>query len=152
MATLTMQRVFDAPPAKVFEFLTKTENLLNWWGPEGTQIRDHNLDFSKVGAWSAVMVGPEGGAAEVGGQVLEVIAPHAVELTLSFVMEDGRGPESTIRFEVSASDTGGSHLLLTQTGLDPEHIDDMMNKGWNAALLRLELLVTKNQKRELKHG
>ena len=32
MAALTMQRVFDAPPAKVFEFLTKTENLLNWWG------------------------------------------------------------------------------------------------------------------------
>ena len=42
MATLTMQRVFDAPLAKVFDFLTQTENLLNWWGPEGTNIRDHN--------------------------------------------------------------------------------------------------------------
>ena len=91
------------------------------------------------------MVGPGGGASTVGGQVLEVNVPHAVELTLSFVMEGGRGPESTIRFEVSASDIGGTHLLLTQTGLEPEHIDDMMNKGWNSALLRLELLVTKNQ-------
>lgn len=143
MAMLTMQRVFDAPPAKVFEFLTQSENLLNWWGPEGTVIRDHNLDFSKVGPWFAVMIGPEGGAAKVGGQVLEVNAPHAIELTLSFVMEDGHGPESTIRFEVSASDAGGTHLMLTQTGLDPAHIDDMMNKGWNAALLRLENLVTK---------
>jgi uncharacterized protein YndB with AHSA1/START domain len=140
-----MQRMFDAPPAKVFDFLTQTENLLNWWGPEGTRIRDHSLDFSKVGRWSAVMVGPEGGAAEVGGQVLAVNPPYFVELTLSFVMEGGRGPESTIRFEVSASDAGGTHLLLTQTGLDPEHIDDMMNKGWNAALLRLENLVTKTK-------
>jgi uncharacterized protein YndB with AHSA1/START domain len=143
MARLTMQRVFDATPAKVFEFLTQTKNLLNWWGPEGTQIHDHSLDFSQVGPWFAVMVGPQGGSAKVGGQVLEVDTPHAIELTLSFVMEDGHGPESTIRFEVSASDTGGTHLLLTQTGLDPEHIDDMMNKGWNAALLRLEKLVTK---------
>ncbi|MGE4611395.1 MAG: SRPBCC domain-containing protein [Paracoccaceae bacterium] len=143
MATLTMQRVFDAQPAKVFEFLTQTENLLNWWGPEGMKIHNHSLDFSKVGPWFAVMVGPEGGAAKVGGQVLEVNAPHAIELTLNFVMEDGHGPESTIRFEVSASDTGGTHLLLTQTGLDPEHIEDMMKKGWNAALLRLEILVTK---------
>ncbi len=142
MATLTMQRVFDAPPAKVFEFLTQTENLLNWWGPKGTKIRDHSLDFSKVGPWFAVMVGPNGGVAKVGGDVLEVRAPHAIELTLRFMMEDGFGPESTIRFEVSASDTGGTYLLLTQTGLDPEHIDDMMKKGWNAALLRLENLVT----------
>jgi len=148
MATLTMQRIFDAPPAKVFDFLTQTENLLNWWGPEGTSIRDHNPDFSKVGAWSAVMVGPQGGAQEVGGQVLAVDAPYAVELTLSFVMEGGRGPESTIKFEVSASDEGGTHLLLTQTRLNPEHIDDMMNKGWNSALLLLELLVTKKPKRE----
>lgn len=144
MATLTMQRMFDAPPAKVFDFLTKTENLLNWWGPEGTQIREHQLDFSKTGAWSAVMVGPQGGAQEVGGTVLEVNAPNAVELTLSFMMGAERGPESTIRFEVSASDTGGTHLLLTQTGLDPEHIDDMMNKGWNSALSRLEQLILKN--------
>jgi len=143
MATLTMQRTFDASPDRVFEFLTQSDNLLNWWGPEGTIIRDHSLDFSKVGPWFAVMVGPDGGAAKVGGQVLEVTPPHAVELTLSFVMEDGHGPESTIRFEVSARDTGGTHLMLTQSGLDPEHIEDMMNKGWNAALLRLEILVTK---------
>ncbi len=143
MATLTMQRVFDAEPTRVFEFLTQTDNLLNWWGPEGTIIRDHSLDFSKVGPWFAVMIGPEGGSAKVGGQVLEVSTPHAIELTLSFMMEEGQGPESTIRVEVSASDAGGTHLLLTQTGLDPAHIDDMMNKGWNAALLRLENLVNK---------
>lgn len=144
MATLTMERVFDAPPTKVFAFLTRTENLLNWWGPEGTSIREHDLDFSRLGKWSAVMVGPQGGAQEVGGEVLAINPPNLVELSLSFVMEGRRGPESIIRFEISGVDTGGSHLLLTQTGLDPEHIDDMMNKGWNYALSRLEQLILKN--------
>ena len=144
MATLTMERIFDAPPARVFSFLTRTENLLNWWGPEGTSIREHDLDFSRVGYWSAVMVGPQGGAQEVGGRVLAIDPPYMVELTLSFTIDGGRGPESTIRFDVSARDTGGTHLLLTQTGLNSEHIDDMMNKGWNSSLERLERLILKD--------
>lgn len=144
MATLTMERMFDAPATKVFAFLTRTENLLDWWGPEGTSIREHDLNFSRLGKWSAVMVGPQGGAQEVGGEVLAINPPNMVELSLSFVMKGGRAPESIIRFEVSAVDTGGSHLLLTQTGLDPEHIDDMMNKGWNSALWRLEQLILKD--------
>lgn len=140
-ATLTMKRHLPADPAIVFAHLTQTAHLLNWWGPEGTTIKDHTLDFSKPGPWSAHMVGPSGDGGTVGGQVREVTPPHTVELTLSFVMPDGsRGPQSVIRFTLTATDDG-TLLTLTQTGLNPDHIEDMRNKGWNSALGRLEHLI-----------
>ncbi|MBL4807170.1 MAG: SRPBCC domain-containing protein [Rhodobacteraceae bacterium] len=142
MATLTMERHFPAPPAKVFTFITQTDNLLLWWGPDGTTIPEHDLDFSRLGPWSALMVGPQGHGATVGGDVIAIDPPNFVELTLSFAIEDGqRGPESIIRFECIADDAG-TRFVLTQTGLDPAHIEDMRTKGWNAAFARLEHLIT----------
>ena len=140
-ATLTMKRDLPADPATVFKQLTQTAHLLNWWGPEGTTITDHTLDFSRPGPWSAHMIGPSGDGGTVGGEVREVDPPHAVALTLSFAMPDGtRGPESVIRFTLTPS-TCGTLLTLTQTGLNPDHIADMRNKGWNSALGRLENLI-----------
>lgn len=138
-----MTRVFDAPVERVFAHLTETEFLLNWWGPEGTRIADHQLSFAAPGPWSATMIGPQGHPATVGGMVRLVEPPHMVELTLSFAMEnDTRGPESTIRFTLAAAPDGQTQLTLTQSGLNPEHIADMRDKGWNSALARLAQLVT----------
>ena len=65
-------------------FLTQMTNLLEWWGPEGTKIEDHSLDFTKTGPWWAYMVGPQGHGARVAGEVVAINPPHWVELTLGF--------------------------------------------------------------------
>ncbi len=143
MSTLEMTRIFTAPQDKVFRHLTETEFLLDWWGPEGTRIADHNLSFAAPGPWSATMVGPQGHGATLGGEVRVVEPPNMVELTLSFALEDDtRGPESVIRFTLSTTPDGDTKLQLTQWGLNPEHIADMRDKGWASALARLETLVT----------
>ncbi len=139
MATLTMERVFKAPLEKVFAHITQTEHLLDWWGPEGTRIDDHKLSFSDAGPWFAVMISPSGDAAKVVGEVLHIDAPRSVEFTLAFEMPDGTaGEETTIRFDLNPVDTGATHMQLTQTGVRPEYIEDMRNKGWNSAFDRLE--------------
>ena len=145
MATLKMERNFSSPPAHVFEFITQTANLLEWWGPPGTRIEDHNLDFSKAGPWWAYMVGPQGHGARVQGAVVDINPPHWVELTLGFADEgNGVGEESLIRFEVKSDGKGGTDFYLTQSGLQTEHIEDMRNKGWNAAFDRLRILIETN--------
>ncbi|MGJ8584879.1 MAG: SRPBCC family protein [Marinosulfonomonas sp.] len=142
MATLNMERTFGAAPEKVFEVITQTDMLLQWWGPEGTKITQHNLDLSKPGPWFAIMVGPQGHPAKVGGQVLHIVPNQSVEFTLSFLDErDEPMDTSTITFETSPNGSGGTHFQLTQTGLNAEYIPDMMNKGWNSALRRLEDLL-----------
>lgn len=143
MATLTMERTFAAPLEKVYAHITRTEHLLNWWGPDGTTIENHSLSFADAGPWFAVMVSPSGEAAKVVGNVLSINPPNSVELTLAFEMPDGSvGEETTIRFDLNTVDTGDTHMLLTQTGVRPEYIEDMRNKGWNAAFDRLGNLLT----------
>ena len=138
-----MIRLFAAPKDRVFMHLTETEFLLNWWGPEGTTISEHTLSFATTGPWSATMVGPQGHGATVGGEVRAVDAPNMVELTLSFAMEnDTHGPQSVIRFTLASTPDGQTEITLTQSGLNPEHIADMRDKGWNSALARLENLIT----------
>lgn len=142
MSTLRMERTFAASPERVFAFLTKMENLLQWWGPEGTTITEHELDFSKTGPWSATMVGPQGHGAKVGGEVTALDPPHMVELTLSFLQPNGDpGDTSLIRFEVHGQSGGQTELRLTQSGLQAEHIPDMRDKGWASALDRLAHLI-----------
>lgn len=144
MAKLEIVRRFDSPPETVFQMITKTENLLEWWGPEGTTITQHNLDFSKPGPWFAVMVGPQGHPAKVGGQVLDIAPERSVRLTLSFLDENDQPLDiSTITFETLPNGSGGTDFRLTQTGLKAEYIPDMMNKGWNSALGRLSDLLQK---------
>jgi uncharacterized protein YndB with AHSA1/START domain len=143
MSTLRMDRHFPVAPPVVFAFVTQSDNLLQWWGPEGTSITEHDLDFSRLGYWSATMVGPQGHAARVGGEVIEVDPPNAVALTLRFYMDGGeRGPTSTIRFEMDSDGAGGTRFRLIQTGLKADEIADMQTKGWASALLRLERLLT----------
>lgn len=145
MSTLRMQRAFPVPPAMAFEFITQKQNLLTWWGPEGTTITENDLDFSRVGPWSATMVGPQGHGANVGGEVLAVEPPDFVELTLSFFGPDGTPMDlSTIRFETRDDGKGGTDFHLIQSGLKAEYIPDMRDKGWNSALTRLEALLTSN--------
>jgi len=137
-----MERTFSASPEIVFTFITQTDNLLKWWGPEGTTITEHNLDFSRLGNWSATMVGPQGHAARVGGAVINIDPPASVELTLSFLGENGEQlDKSTILFETQRSPAGGTFFRLTQSGLKAEHIPDMRDKGWASALARLEQLL-----------
>lgn len=142
MSVLRMQRSFAATRERVFSFLTQTDHLLNWWGPDGTTITDHDLDFSRPGPWVATMHSPGGDAHRVGGDVLAIDPPASVELTLAFIMPDGaRGPLSTILFELTDQGGGMTRLTLTQSGLKAEHIQDMRNKGWNAAFARLGKLI-----------
>lgn len=142
MTTLEMTRIFQKPREHVFEVLTGHTTLLEWWGPEGTRIGENDLNFSRLGDWHAEMIGPSGDAALVRGEVIDVSPPDHVTFTLQFDMgEHGLGPISTIYFSLTGTDTGGTALTLKQTGLDPEHIEDMRNKGWNSALARLEHLV-----------
>ena len=81
MTDLTLERNFSADPETVFDFVTKTENLLKWWGPESMTLPEHQLDFSKAGPWFSVMANAEGGRYKVTGEVLAVDPPNSVEFS-----------------------------------------------------------------------
>ncbi len=143
MSTLTLERSFPVAPETVFDFVTQTKNLLKWWGPEGMTVPEHNLDLSKVGAWSSVMVNAEGGRHKVTGEVTRVDPPRSVEFTWGWHDEnDARGHESRVRFEIEPSDTGGAVFRLIHSDLPDEESAANHNEGWTSSLRKLERLAS----------
>ena len=111
MSTLKMEREFAADPELVFAFVTQTENLLQWWGHEGTTVTEHKLDFTRKGAWSSVLMNAQGGTHKMTGAVVAVDPPHSVEFTWAWHDEnDVRGHNSRVRFEVKSNGSGGPFL------------------------------------------
>lgn len=142
MTELTIERTFAADVETVFRFVTDTDHLMKWWGPEGTQVSDHELDLSRKGAWWSRIVNAEGGTYKMGGEVTKIDPPHAVEFTWGWFDEnDIRGHESRVRFEVSANTGGGSRFVLIHTGLPDEESMNNHNMGWTSSLRKLEKLV-----------
>lgn len=139
MSDLELERHFPQPPEHVFAFVTVTENLLKWWGPEGMNVKEHNLDLSHPGPWTSTLVNAEGTTYTMSGEVTAVDAPRAVEFTWGWHDDTGtRGHESQVRFEVHAADAGGSLFRLIHTGLpDAESADNHMI-GWTSSLRCLE--------------
>ena len=57
---LVVSRLFDAPPAKVFELWTGPEHVGKWWGPAGFTITVDEMDVRPGGIWRFTMHGPDG--------------------------------------------------------------------------------------------
>ena len=142
MNDLKIERIFAADVETVFAFLTSAEHLLKWWGPEGVNIKDHNLDFSKPGAWWSTLVNAEGNTYKMSGEVIAADPPNTVNFTWGWHDgDDVRGHESHVRFDVSPNNGGGTRFSLTHSGLPDEDSMKNHNDGWTSTLRKLERLI-----------
>ena len=112
MAVLTLERRFDAAPKRVFEYISKTGRLLEWWGPEGIKVPDHALGFDREGPWYSVMRLSDGRDLKVSGHVTHVDPPNSVGFTWAWHDEnDVRGVESHVTIRLVPAQSGGTVLL-----------------------------------------
>jgi len=138
MGELKIERRFPVPPETVFAFITQTEHLVKWWGPQGMSLGNHNLDLTRPGDWFFELIDPTGTAHMISGVVTAVDPPRLVEFTMIVHAQDGPPSiDSVVRFEVSQTDSGAL-FVLTQTGLSHEDIVRGSTQGWVSTLSRLE--------------
>jgi len=140
MNDLTLQRRLSAAPDKVFAFVTRTEHLLKWWGPEGLNVPEHALDLSRPGPWMSVMQNGEGRRFKVSGQVTDVVAGRHVTFTWAWHDDnDKRGHESTVTLSVAA-DGDGTMLTLHHANLPDDEAGANHEEGWTSSFNKLERL------------
>ena len=143
MAVLTIERSFAAAPAKVFDFVSKTEHLLKWWGPEGMVVPEHQLSFENTGPWMSVMQNSEGMRVKVSGHVTHVDPPKSVGFTWAWHDEnDVRGVESHVIIKLVPAQGGGTDLTLNHVDLPDDETAKNHEMGWTSSLRKLEQLAT----------
>jgi len=143
MPELTIERRFDAAPERVFEYVSKTEHLLKWWGPEGLFVPDHQLAFDRKGPWMSVMQNDEGQRYKVSGHVTLVDPPHSVGFTWAWHDEnDVRGVESHVTIKLVPAQGGGTAMTLNHVDLPDDESAGNHEIGWTSSLRKLERLAT----------
>lgn len=139
MQNVTLSRVFDAAPEKVFAFVTQAQHLLKWWCHETTTVPEHALSFEALGPWAITMLTADGQRFKLSGQVTSVNPPRSVGFTWAWHdADDVRGGESHVTIQLEGLQDGGTRLTLTHVNLADADAVEAHTGGWTLLLHRLE--------------
>ena len=82
--TVTIERIYQATIALVWEAWTNPEHIANWWGPKGMQTRVLEHNFSVGGQWKYAMAMPDGNDFISEGTYLEIVALEKIITSADF--------------------------------------------------------------------
>ncbi len=128
---LTLTRVFDATPEKVWNMWTKPQLFAQWYGkPWEVPADSVEMDVQEGGTWKSTTIA-EGNTINFTGVFKEVKKPQKLVMTI-------KNPENPNdpNFEmvtVILRDLGGgkTEMVFTQSGnLPPEEYEVGLRKGW----------------------
>lgn len=141
MSELTLTRHLKADQSKVFDYISKPEKILEWWGPEGVTVPVHDLTLGETGPWMSEMHGSNGNIYTVSGEVTRVDPPNRIGFTWAWHDPEGaRGHESHVMIELTPKD-GGTEFKLTHTELSDEESARNHEEGWTSSIGRLVKLL-----------
>jgi uncharacterized protein YndB with AHSA1/START domain len=91
--TLRIERIFDAPVAKVWAAWTEPEQVARWWGPKDFTSHDNKVDLKVGGTYVFSMQGPAGTEWDKpmysGGVYKEIVPMKKLVVTDNFMDKDG---------------------------------------------------------------
>jgi uncharacterized protein YndB with AHSA1/START domain len=81
---IKITHTFNAPRELVFKALTKSEHLMNWWGPKGWTFEVAKSDFRPGGVFHYSQRPADGNVMYVKFLYSEIIAPEKIVYTSFF--------------------------------------------------------------------
>lgn len=136
--SLRFQRQFDLPPDRMFELWTEPEAVKRWFGGSGTLVKDVEIDL-RVGGSYRIIVQVETGEMVVYGQFQEVRPPKELVYTWTMESPQVRSPETTVRVEFHAKESG-TELTLTHGPFTLPELQQLHAQGWEACFEALKTL------------
>lgn len=128
--TVVQEITINASADRIFDALTKPEQLLEWWCIEDQFHLVRALcDVRSGGKWTMRLTG-EGGE-EVGESIVHgvyraVLRPNLLEY--SWIREEQDHPETVVRWELQ-QDGDSTRVRVTHSGLNTPRLRDR-NSGW----------------------
>ncbi len=130
---LRLNRRLKAPREAVFRAFTDPVALAKWFGPEGVQVTDVDVDLRAGGAYSMVFGETDGESHGLSGVYREISPPE--RLVMTWVWDHGvmAGIETLVTIELGAAGAE-TELTLTHEKLPSQKSLDMHSQGWTSTL------------------
>jgi uncharacterized protein YndB with AHSA1/START domain len=135
---LTIERILNATPERVFDAWTNPEWVARWWG--GWSARDApkmTAETTVGGGWRFAMQ-VEDRTVWMSGRYTEISRPH--RLAFSFGWEGQDGPETQVVLELEDLGDGRTKLNLVH---DLSLAANACVEGWDALLRPLAALLSR---------
>lgn len=143
--TLEIERIFDAPVERVYDAWTKPQMLMQWFGPEGFEVTNTEIDFKLGGRYSITIKSPDDNIIVHFGEYLEIDKPN--KLTFTWILknqscEGSAGKEAVTLVEINFVEQKNKTLLrLTHEKLPDRTALDGHRFGWQSSLKSLHFLL-----------
>jgi uncharacterized protein YndB with AHSA1/START domain len=126
-----IERVINAPRARVFAAYLDPELIPRWWGPRGTTTRVDELEATVGGRWRFVIRNSDGSETGFRGVYREIAAPERIAQTFEWECLPGHVSVDTASFE----DLGERTRIVTTTIFHtPEERDGMLESGMEGGM------------------
>jgi uncharacterized protein YndB with AHSA1/START domain len=135
--SFTLVRRINARPSVVFEAVTTSEGIAQWWGPDVGPVLVAEADARVGGRFRVRFRTLDGIEHESSGEFLEVIRPERVAMTWRWLggVEDPGESRLEIRLRPISD---GTELTLTHSRLHDGSTRRTHEEGWTGSLDKLE--------------
>lgn len=123
-AELKLERVYDAPRAKVWGALTSAEQIPSWWGPAGATVKVGEMDVRTGGKWQ-ISLSVDGFDVTFSGEFKEVVDGEKYVRTS---VTDGPEEAATVDTVTLTEDGGKTTLKHSTTFSSAEVLDSAVDE------------------------
>lgn len=138
--TITLHRVFAAPPAKIYKAFLDADALVKWLPPHGFTAKMHQQDLKVGGSFKMSFSNfSTGSSHSFGGTYLELVPDKLIRYTDKF--DDPNLPgEMQVTVQIKPV-LVGTEVHITQAGIPDVIPPEACYLGWQESLQLLALLV-----------
>lgn len=141
--SVTLHRVFAAPPEKVYRAFTDANAMAAWLPPYGFVCVVHNMEVKAGGSYRMTFTNfTTGKGHSFGGKYLEIKPNEFLKYT--DVFDDPDLPGEMITTITLKKVSVGTELTATQTGIPAMIPAEACYLGWQESLDKLKRLVEPN--------
>ncbi len=144
--TLTIKKIFNAPVKLVWDAWTQSDQILEWWAPQGMKIHVVEHDFKVGGKWKFSMPMPNGADFISEGTYLEIVE-HEKIITSADFRPMTENVELHVTFSADGDKTNFEFSVVHETE-DYAKAQEKMGfyNGWGSALNRMEDVIRRKLK------
>jgi len=130
MTTLVVRRTIRATPERLFDAWTRPAQLKQWWGPQGVECVDAQVDLRIGGAYRIANRFSDGRVVWITGEFERVEPPDRLEFT--WRVEPQTASELvTVHFERRGDCT---EVVVVHDRIGDERTRDVHEHGWRDCL------------------